>query len=296
MQDEQPTIDAALARRLVAEQFPHWAHLPVRAMPTQGWDKRSFLLGSGMVLRLPSAQAYAAQVPREQRWLPYLRRHLPVEIPQPLAQGRPGCGYPFAWSVYRWIDGDTVASRPPSDLHLFVTDLARFLNALRAVPAADGPAAGEDNFHRGGALDVYDAEAREAVAVLRERIDAEVALRVWDAGLASAWAQPPVWVHGDIAPGNLLVRAGRLAAVIDFGQLAVGDPACDLAIAWSYLRAPQRETFRATLGLDAATWQRGKAWALWKAAIMTAGIAPTTQAEEQASKRTLDEVLATVAG
>lgn len=165
MQDEQPTIDAALARRLVAEQFPHWAHLPVRAMPTQGWDNRSFLLGSGMVLRLPSAQAYAAQVPREQRWLPYLRRHLPVEIPQPLAQGRPGCGYPFAWSVYRWIDGDTVASRPPSDLHLFVTDLARFLNALRAVPAADGPAAGEDNFHRGGALGVYDAQAREAFAV-----------------------------------------------------------------------------------------------------------------------------------
>jgi aminoglycoside phosphotransferase (APT) family kinase protein len=292
MLDEQLKIDAALARTLVAEQFPHWAHLPVRAMPTQGWDNRSFLLGSDRVLRLPSAQAYAAQVPREQRWLPYLRQHLPVEIPQPLAQGRPGCGYPFAWSVYRWIDGDTVASRPPSDMRLFAMDLARFLNALRAVPAADGPAAGEDNFHRGGALEVYDAQAREAVAVLRDRIDADVALHVWDAGSASAWEQPPVWVHGDTAPGNLLVRAGRLAAVIDFGQLGVGDPACDLAMAWSYLRAPQRETFRAALGLDAATWQRGKAWALWKAAIVTAGIASTNPTETLAAQHTLDEVLA----
>ncbi|MFN7570788.1 MAG: aminoglycoside phosphotransferase family protein [Betaproteobacteria bacterium] len=291
MQQQPPQIDEPLVRALVAEQFQRWADLPVRAVPTPGWDNRSFMLGSGMVLRLPSAPAYAAQVPREQRWLPYLRRHLPYEIPQPLAQGRPGGGYPFAWSVYRWIDGDTVASRPPSDMHRFATDLAQFLNALRAVAAADGPAAGEDNFHRGGALEVYDAEARTAFAVLRGRIDVEAALSVWDAGLASVWEQPPVWVHGDIATGNLLLRAGRLAAIIDFGLCCIGDPACDLAMAWSYFGATERETFRAALGLDASTWQRGKAWALWKAAIVTAGIAQTTPAEAQAARRTLDQVL-----
>jgi aminoglycoside phosphotransferase (APT) family kinase protein len=109
--------------------------------------------------------------------------------------------------------------------------------------------------------------------------------------LASAWEQPPVWVHGDVAPGNLLLRAGRLAAIIDFGQFCVGDPACDLAMAWSYFGPSERETFRAALGLDASTWQRGQAWALWKAAIVTAEIAQTTPAEAQAARRTLDRVL-----
>lgn len=284
-------VDDALVRALVADQFPESAHLPVHPAPQSGWDNRTFLLGNDMVARLPSAQCYEAQVHREQRWLPYLHSRLPVEVPQPLALGRPGRGYPWSWSIYRWIAGDTAANSPPSNVSQFAEDLALFLNSLHKVPADGGPRPGPDNFHRGGALDVYDWQFREAMAVLGSSIDRAAALAVWDAAIASNWSDPPVWVHGDLALGNLLVRDGRLAAVIDFGQLCVGDPACDLAIAWTFFRAPHRHAFRARLALDPATWQRGRAWALWKAAIVAARLVETSAIEARTSQQTIDEVL-----
>lgn len=284
-------IDEALVRALVADQFPAWAHLPVRAVPRSGWDNRTFRLGDDMLVRVPSAPGYAAQVHREQRWLPWLRPHLPLEIPQPLALGRPGPGCPWSWSVYRWIAGAAAAEALPGDLDRFAADLAAFLNALRAAPAEDGPPPGPDNFHRGAALTVYDGEFRRAVDALGGRIDRAAALAVWDAALATTWDRAPVWVHGDIALGNLIVRDGRLAAVIDFGQVCIGDPACDLAIAWTFFAAPQRQALRASLALDTPTWQRGGAWALWKAVIVAAGLVDTNAAEGRSAQRTIDAVL-----
>ena len=284
-------IDESLARALIADQFPIWAGLQVRAVPQPGWDNRSFLLGDDFVIRLPSAAAYEAQVQREQRWLPHLASHVPFEIPEPVALGRPGRGYPWSWSVYRWIAGKTAASAPPGDMGQFAIDLALVLNALHRVPAEGGPDPGRDNFHRGGPLEVYDEEARQAIAALGSRINRAGAIDAWEEGLASRWTRPPVWVHGDMALGNLLVRGGRLAAVIDFGQLCVGDPACDLAIAWTCLRAQHRQAFRGRLEVDAATWQRGRAWALWKAAIVAAGLVATNAIEGKAARLTLDEIL-----
>lgn len=284
-------INEALVRNLIADQFSAWAELPVRSMPQQGWDNRSFRVGGNLVARLPSASAYEAQVHREQRWLPFLGPHLPFEIPAPLALGRPGRGYPWAWSIRSWIHGDTAASSPPSDVERFTEDLARFLNALHKVPAQGGPEPGEDNFHRGGSLKVYDTQFRDAIARLGAQVDTTAALTAWDVALASSRSQPPVWVHGDIALGNLLVREGRLAAVIDFGQVCVGDPACDTAIAWTYLHAKHRKGFRAQLELDAATWLRGRAWALWKAAIVAAGLVETNAVEGLRSRQTIDEIL-----
>ncbi|MFN3521923.1 MAG: aminoglycoside phosphotransferase family protein [Phenylobacterium sp.] len=288
----RPQIDAALARDLVAAQFPQWADLPVRPVAHGGWDNRAFHLGEGMIVRLPSAQHYAAQAAKEQAWLARLAPHLPLEIPCPLGLGRPGPGFDRPWSILRWIPGETAdRAADPSDAGLGRA-LGAFLAALQAIDASDGPAPGPHNFFRGGPLATYDEEVREALRRRADRSDAVAAERVWNAALGAEWSGPPVWVHGDVAPRNLLMRDGGLAAVIDFGGLGVGDPACDLAIAWSFLRGAGRSGFRAALPLDPGAWARGRGWALWKALILATGVARGPAADVEDAERVLGEVLA----
>jgi len=230
----------------------------------------------------------ATQFPQ---WLPILAPQLPLEIPLPLAQGRPALGYPHPWSVYRWIAGDTARPDRIDDLRRFARTLGEFLLALQRVDATDGPMPGAHNFYRGGPLTTYDAETRQAVATLGARVDGRAALAVWEAGLAATWHGSSVWLHGDIACGNLLVRAGRLCAVIDFGTSGVGDPSCDLVIAWTSLVGPSREAFVATVRAGAAMWARARGWALWKALIM---LAAADDGSEVAAinRRVIGEVLA----
>jgi len=285
-------IDASLVRRLVAAQFPQWANLPLRPIEPGGWDNRTFRLGAHMIVRLPSAEAYAAQVTKEHRWLPKLAPLLPLPIPVPLAMGVPGADYPWPWSVYRWLEGEIAAVGRIVDLPEFATTLGQFLVALQRIDRTAGPPPGLHNFFRGGPLSVYDHETRRAIAALGRRVDADAATEVWEAALATAWREPPVWVHGDVSAGNLLVNNGRLSAVIDFGCSGVGDPACDLSIAWTFFRGCSRDAFRATLPLDQATWARGRGWTLWKALILLAGVADGRLAEASRSQRALDEVLA----
>jgi aminoglycoside phosphotransferase (APT) family kinase protein len=259
------SIDIPMAERLVATQFPQWADLPVRAVDLAGWDNRTFRLGDTMSIRLPTGPWYAFQVEKEQRWLPLLAPQLP--IPEPVAQGQPGDGYPYAWSIYRWIDGKPATADAIGDLTAFATDLAGFLVALREADAAGGPEPGRHNFFRGGPLETYEEEARQAIADLGDAIPATTAHRILDEALAAEWTGRPVWFHGDVATGNLLVRDGALSAVIDFGTSGVGDPACDVVIAWTLLADDSRAAFRRTLDIDDATWARGRGWALWKALI-----------------------------
>jgi aminoglycoside phosphotransferase (APT) family kinase protein len=283
-----PSIDARLARRLVATQFPQWAGLPIAPVPLGGVDNRTFRLGDALAVRLPSADWYALQVDKEQRWLPVLAPRLPLPIPSPVALGAPGEGYPYAWSVYRWLEGEPAGTAAVPDKAAFAADLARFLAALREVDADGGPGPGPHNFHRGGPLTHYEEEALEALGTLGGEIDGRAARRIWDEAVAAVWEGPPVWFHGDVAENNLLVRDGRLAAVIDFGTSGVGDPACDVVIAWTYLDPPGRAAFRAALGADEATWARGRGWALWKALISIAGGGPWAPP----ARRTLDALLA----
>ena len=285
-------IDAQLARRLVSGQFPQWAHLPVRAVTDSGWDNRTFHLGEAMIVRLPSGPGYAAQVEKEQRWLPWLASQLPLPIPTPVAMGEPADGYPWRWSVYRWIEGETAKRDRIADPGQFAADLAGFLQALYAIDASDGPPAGAHSYWRGGPLSTWDSQTREALAALRGRIDTASALRAWEAALATEWERPPVWVHGDVARGNLLVREGGLSAVIDFGCSAVGDPACDLVVAWTLLDRESRETFRAALALDEGTWMRGHGWALWKALIVLARPSGPLTMDDWDVPRVLEELLA----
>jgi aminoglycoside phosphotransferase (APT) family kinase protein len=266
-QDGRAGIDADLVRRLIAEQFPQWADLPVTPVKVDGWDNRTYRLGSDLTARLPTHASYVAAVGKEHRWLPVLAPHLPLEIPEAVAKGAPGAGYPHPWAIRRWIAGRTATVDSVDDLDEFARTIAGFIRALQSVDATDGPAAGAHSFFRGASLTNYHDETVEALAVLKDRIDAGAAQDVWDAALAASWDRPPVWFHGDIASGNLLVRDGRLAAVIDFGTSGVGDPACDLVIAYTFFSGSSRSAFRDAVQQDDAMWARARGWALWKALI-----------------------------
>jgi aminoglycoside phosphotransferase (APT) family kinase protein len=289
-----PAIDARLARRLVAAQFPQWADLEVVPVDLDGWDNRTFRLGSELSLRLPSGAQYALQVDKEQAWLPRLAPHLPLPIPEPVARGEPGQGYPHPWSVYRWLEGTPAAAARVTDRPAIARALAGFLAALRRAPAAGGPEPGPHNFFRGGPLATYADETDRALAALGDTVAGDGVRRAFDDALAAAWDGEPVWVHGDVAAGNLLLRPdGRLAAVIDFGSSAVGDPACDVVIAWTFLSGASRDAFRAGLGVDRATWSRGRGWALWKALITLVGDLDRDDAAGAAARRLeIDRVVA----
>lgn len=266
---DRADITPSIARCLVETQFPQWAGLPIRPVDHAGWDNTTFRLGDDLSVRLPSADNYSAQVDKEHRWLPVLAEHLPLPIPHPLAKGAPGCGFPRPWSVYRWLPGAHATVERVASMPEFARELGEFLTALYAAPTAGGPQPGQHNFHRGASPEKYDAQTREAVAYLAGQIDAATATEVWEASLAP-WHGRPVWLHGDLSASNLLVTEGRLSAVIDFGTAAVGDPACDLAIAWTFFAGASRQIFRDSVPLDEQAWARGRGWTLWKALITLA--------------------------
>ena len=193
--------------------------------------------------------------------------------------------FPRKWSVYRWIEGQPAATATIDDHNSLARDLARFLNTLRGIDAATGPPAGAHSFHRGGALGAFDTQTRAAIDVLTHGSTSSPLIDVWEAALASTWSHAPVWVHGDVAPSNLLVGEGSLSAVIDFGCCAVGDPACDLVMAWTYFTGEARNVFRRELDLDVDTWARARGWALWKALITLVDERFGTQPADAAAKR-----------
>lgn len=263
----EPQIHTALVQRLIKTQFPQWADLPIRPVKKSGWDNRTYHLGDDMSVRLPSAARYAAQVQKEQQWLPVLAPHLPLAVPEPLAKGVPSAGYPFHWSVMSWLSGETLADQPRQTQQHVAADLAQFLNALRKVPAAQGPLPGAHNFYRGGDLRIYDQEVRHCLQQLGSAVDHDAVLSLWNRACHSVWTASPVWLHGDVAAGNLLVDQEKLSAVIDFGSCGIGDPACDLTIAWTVFEGDARDAFKRTIGVDSQTWTRAAGWAVWKALL-----------------------------
>ena len=256
-------IDSQLVRSLLRAQFPEYAHLRIAPVVPGGHDNRTFRIGERFAARLPSAEPYAAHIRVEHEFLPRLGRGLPFRIPEPLGLGQPGCGFPWQWTLNRWIPGEAMSSANAANLDLLARDLAVFLTALHAIDATGAPAPGDANFHRGGDLAVYGDETEGLIRRLRGLIDTRATTRAWRSACATRW-EGPVWLHGDLAADNLLLREGRLHAVIDFGQLAAGDPACDLTVAWTLLDKRSSTMFRERLHLDDDTWARARGWALWK--------------------------------
>lgn len=284
--------DVSLVRRLLAAQFPQWADLPIEPVLSAGTDNAIYRLGDDMAVRLPRIHWATGQVDKEHRWLPRLAPLLPLAIPVPLAMGIPGERYPWHWSVYQWLEGKNATIGRIADPRQAATELAQFIAALQRIDPTGGPLAGDHNL-RGVPLSVRDTYTREAIAALHGMLDTDAVTTAWEAALqAPEWDRPPVWFHGDLLPGNLLVERGRLSAVIDFGGLGVGDPACDLIVAWGLFSGESRNVFRAALAVDDATWARGRGHALSQALIFIPYYLDTNPVGVGGARRAIDEVLA----
>ncbi len=292
MHEGEIAIDSALVHRLLRSTFPDWADQKIQPVTPWGTDNAIFRLGERMVVRLPRVQWAAAQVEKEQRWLPCIGPLLPFPVPKPLGKGAPAEGYPWAWSVYTWLDGDAAVAGMLTDPERLARDLGVFVSALHSVPYIDGPPAGRHNFGRGAPLATRDRQTLESIDALADEIDSAAATDVWRSAVGvREWRAAPVWIHGDLQAGNLLLADGGLAAVLDFGGLALGDPACDLMVAWSLLPRSARLTYRAGLDLDNDAWLRGRGWALSVATIALAYYRDRNATIAQASRRTIAAVL-----
>ena len=279
-------ITAQIVRNLIDAQFPQWSGLEIRPVQPGGHDNRTFRLGGAMTVRLPCGPAYAAQVEKEAKWLPVLAKGLSLPIPSPIAMGAPTGEYPFPWSVNRYIEGETVRDVKNPDADGLARDLSAFLKELQGIGTAGAPAAGPHNFFRGASPAVYSGEVEAALQRHRDSLPAERLRDVWERAAAASWNRPPVWVHGDVAPGNLLIRDGSLCGVIDFGIMGIGDPACDYAMAWSFFDRGGRSLF--LQGLDGGTVCRARGWALWKA-LITLDLPGMASCAEQTLQAILDE-------
>ena len=296
MHADQLDTDVALVRRLLAAQFPQWADLSIEQVETDGTENAIYRLGEDMAVRL----AYSAyrpvkteQVDKLDRWLPKFAPHLPLAIPEPLGRGAPSEDFPCAWSVCRWLEGEEATFKRLSDPNQAAADLAEFIHALQQIDPAGGPAPGEHNFWRGVPLAARDGYTRDAIENSEGLIDTDSVTAAWELDVhAPVWDSPPVWVHGDLAPGNLLAFEGRLSAVIDWGGLGVGDPATELQPAWNLFRSESRDAFRTAMSVDDATWARGRGLALSVAVVALPYYLDTNPVIVRWARYMIDEVLA----
>jgi aminoglycoside phosphotransferase (APT) family kinase protein len=290
MHADQVDVDEELVRRLLAEQMPDWAGLPLTPVAEQGTDHALFRLGTGLVVRLPVIGWANGQAALEAAWLPRLAPHLPLEVSVPQALGDPGLGYPFRWSVHPWLTGDRLDPASVVAVEL-ARDLAGFVRALRSC---DTTGAGQFG-SRGGPLSEpeRDRGTRSALAAAGDVIDADAALAVWEGGCAAPeHPGPPTWFHGDLTAGNLLVRDGRLSGVLDWGPCGVGDPAVELHAAYQLFERDARVVFHRELDVDDATWARARAWAVSIAAMEIAYYRRTRPEFVSRSTRAIEQVLA----
>ena len=292
MHPNEVITDVLLVRSLLTSQFPQWANLAIQPVRSAGTDNSIFRLGNDMLVRLPRIDWALGQVDKEHEWMPRLAPHLPLSIPTPLAKGKPDEGYPYNWSVYKWLEGDNASIDKILDPCQTATELAQFITALQLIDTTGGPLAEEHNL-RGVPLKNRDKITRESIANLKGMIDTNAALAVWEEALqAPEWNNKPVWFHGDLLIGNVLFVRGRLNAVIDFGGLGIGDPACDLMIAWSLFSGESRDVFRERLNVDDATWARGRGQALSQAVIFIPYYLNTNPVGVGYARRMIEEILA----
>jgi aminoglycoside phosphotransferase (APT) family kinase protein len=288
MHADEFDIDAELVGQLLAEQFPQWAGETITRVTSSGTDNAIFRLGDDMAVRMPRIRGASKQIELEDRWLPKLAPHLPATIPAPLAKGVPTADYPWPWAVHRWLDGENPVVDQIENPRQLAAELATFVKALRGIDANGGPEA-----DRGVPLATRDAYTRDAIARSAGLVDTAAVTKAWDAALAAPlWDKPPVWIHADLSPGNILVKDGHLVAIIDFAALGVGEPACDLINAWNLFPASVRDDFRAAAEVDDATWARARGWALSISIIQLPYYQDTNPALADNSRHVIKEILA----
>lgn len=287
MHADEVNIDASVVRRLLADQFPQWADLPIRAVQSTGTVNAIYRLGDHLCARLPRVQKWAQDLDKEWHWLRRLAPLLSLQVPEPVGKGRPASSYPFSWAIYGWIDGQPYSDDLVDDEHRAATDLAQFVAELRRIDPVGAP--------RGGRrpLRELDAVTRDAIEAARGIIDGDAATAAWERALeAPVWKGSPVWIHTDLLRPNVLVHGGLLCAVIDFGGVGVGDPAADVIAAWSLFSRSGRGTFRGVLDVDDGTWNRARGFALHQAAMIIPYYGETNPEFVALAKRTVEQVLA----
>ncbi len=286
MHDYEVDTGCGLVRRLLGSQFPQWADLRLEPVASTGTVNAIYRLGHEMVVRLPRVHHWAADIDTELTCLPRLARELPLAVPEPVGFGHPGLGYPFSWAIYRWIPGEPWAADKVDDLHRAVTDLAKFVTALHHVDAVGAPVS-----RHGEPLQSQNPATRAAVQALTGTVESDWCTAVWEESLAAPpWERQAVWIHGDLLPANILVRDGRVSAVIDFGLAGIGDPAADMIPAWTLFGPLERDAFRSALGVDDATWLRGRGWALSIALQIIPYYSKTNPTFVDMAKRVLDQI------
>lgn len=281
MKRESVTIEQVT--EMISHQFPKYRKLEIKPVEIQGHDNYSFRLGSELIVRVPAALEYASKVPIEYRTLPEIAKCLSFPIPIPLHLGRESRVFPYPFLISTWLPGISLnlMSKTKSEDVTFARNLAQFLKQLQSVTQVAEIKPALHNWYRGSHISVYDQQIRQQTKLIDDYIDTTRILTLWDSACATKWQRDSVWVHGDIAPGNLIFNNGDFYAVIDFGGLAVGDPACDLVIAWTYFKGRAREVFISEMDLDQETWLRAKAWALWKSTYeLSHGIEVVGQSKE----------------
>ena len=251
MHPGEVAFDDGVVARLVTEQFPQWAELPLERVGSAGTDNILYRLGSDMVVRLPRLRAHGndpdgRDFDRDLRWLPQLGPLLPVAVPVPIAKGAPADGYPASWGVYSWLEGETPDVERLAEPETLARQIAELLRALHRVALPEAPLTA-----RGSSLARWDEQTRAALAELAGTIDTAAATAAWEKALeAPPWTGAPVWLHGDLMPANLIVQGSSLIGAIDWGLLGLGDPAVDLAVAWNLLPAGARELVREELRVE----------------------------------------------
>lgn len=265
MHEDEFPIDAILVRRLLDLQCSQWAHLQLEKVISSGTDHALFRLGTEFVIRLPRLDGAVNNINKEWEWLPKLAPFLKIPISIPLFKGSPTDFYPWPWIVSPWHQGSNPPFEKENEYEQLAKDMASFLNEFHKIPLADGPYS-----RRGVPLKTFDEETRNAIHQLDGKIDTEQVTKVWEYFLGLPyWQNMPVWVHGDLLPGNILIENNRLSAIIDFSDVGIGDPACDLIMVWSLFNKQSRNVFRKYLHeVDDQTWQRGQGLALSIALII----------------------------
>jgi len=265
MHKNELEIDELLVHALLKNQCPHWANLPLKTILSSGTDNALFRLGNEYVVRLPRIDWATESINKEYEWIPKIAEFMKTPLSEPVFKGRPDKSYPWSWIVAKWNEGHNPHYEHENEYELLAKDLACFLNELHGIGLPKGPSS-----RRGISLKERDVETQKAIGELERDIDVSSVTSLWNQlSNTPSWNKEPVWVHGDFLPGNILVQNNRLSAVIDFSDVGIGDPACDLIIAWSLFKPHSIKIFRNNLEhIDNDTWERGRGWALSIALIM----------------------------
>lgn len=288
MHENELEIDEDLVRTLLQSQCPDWAHLPLKAVPSSGTEASLFRLGDNYVVRLPRLAGADANINKEYEWVPKIAQQLKTPLSLPLFKGHAHPTYPSSWVISQWNDGVNPPFEQENEYGLLAQDLGHFINKFQRLDLAHGPLS-----RRGVPLNQLDQQTKRALDELQGEIDCHKVANLWDQLISiPLWPHDPVWIHGDLLPGNILIQDNRLKAVIDFSDVGIGDPACDLIIAWALLNPPSRKIFQTTLeNKDENTWQRGRGWALSIALIMLPYYKNTNPAFASLARRMIKHVV-----